>query len=57
MESASKLAATPELKSVGDVLQFLRVAFLQDAALKVNREGKSCGAHFPQLKAVMAHEA
>ena len=56
-ELAPRLAENPELESVGEVLQFLRVLFLQDAALKVKREGAAFAAYFPQLKAVMAHEA
>ena len=55
-ELAPRLAENPELESVGEVLQFLRVVFLQDAALKVKRE-VVYAAHFPQLKAIMAHAA
>ena len=56
-ELAPRLAENPELESIGEVLQFLRVVFLQDAALKVNREGLAYSAHFPQLKTILAHEA
>ena len=56
-ELAPRLAENPELESIGEVLQFLRVVFLQDAALKAKREGLAYAGHFPQLEAVMAHEA
>ena len=57
LDELPRLAENPELESIGEVLQFLRVVFLQDAALKVKREGLAYAAHFPQLKAFLAHEA
>ena len=39
----------PELESSGEVLQFLRVLFLQDATMKVNRGGPAHMAVHPAL--------
>ena len=54
---AENLAGDKQLESVLEVIRFLRTAWLQDAALKVDSLGAAWTQHFPQLQRILASAA
>ena len=52
---AGELAGDAHLHSALKVLSYLRTAWLQDAAIKVNSLGAAWTQHFPQLQQILAH--